>query len=92
MNQSWQSKGNDAKHNREVNKSNIREIISVSVYLTVQRNTKNVNCNSFYDKKFNISDKIIENAGDSLMKIEVQQVTVFLYIYKFVCKIQGLLQ
>jgi 23S rRNA pseudoU1915 N3-methylase RlmH len=58
--QSWQSNGNDAKHNQKVNKNNIRERISVSVYLTVQRNGKNVNCNSFYDKKFNVSDKLLK--------------------------------
>jgi hypothetical protein len=58
--QSWQSNGSTAKHNQKVNKNNIRERISVSVYLTVQRNAKNVNCNSFYDKKFNISDKLLK--------------------------------
>ena len=57
---SWQSNGNAGKHNQKANKNNIRERISVSVYLTVLRNAKNVNCNSFYDKKFNISDKLLK--------------------------------
>ena len=60
MKRSWQSNENDTKHNQKVNKNNIRERISVSVYLTIQRNAKNVNFNSFYDKKFNISDKLLK--------------------------------
>lgn len=58
--QSWPNNGNAAKHNQKVNKNNIRERISVSLYLTVQRCAKNVNCNSFYDKKFNISNKLLK--------------------------------
>jgi hypothetical protein len=58
--QSWQINGNAAKHNQTFITNNIRDKISESVYLTVHRNAKNVNCNSFYDKKFNISDKLLK--------------------------------
>jgi hypothetical protein len=60
LKKSWQSNGNAPKHNLKANKNNIGERISVSVYLTVHRNAKNVNFCSFYDKEFNISDKLLK--------------------------------
>jgi hypothetical protein len=58
--QSWQINGSAAEHNQTFLTNNIRDKISESVYLTVHRNAKNVNCNSFYDKKLISVTKLLK--------------------------------